>query len=140
MGSSAANNFTRPSEPSPARPPARTEGWTKKGPGEGFLSRGKNVSGMFPGTGPESSPNGGGIGVLWHHVMWHKTIDFIGFFVARPAGLEPATPGLEGRFMGIDSIGLTNRKTNALNAQDTLGTRLAHAEDTLGTRSDFELF
>lgn len=60
--------------------------------------------------------------------------------MARPPGLEPGNPGLEGRFTGADSIGLTDPKCNALSAQDTLATRLAHAEDTLGTRSDFELF
>ena len=88
--------ITSPDPPSRARATAGTHRRrrTKKGPGEGVLNRGENVSGMFPGTGPESGPNGGGIGVLWHHVMCHKTLDFIGFFVAPPAGIEPATPGL----------------------------------------------
>ena len=68
-----------------------------------------------------------------------EAVHFRSKTMARQAGFEPATPGFEGRFTGADSIGLTKRKPNTLNAQDTLALRLAHAEHTLGTRSDFEL-
>ena len=76
----------------PVPPPARTEGWTKKGPGEGFLSRGKNVSGMFPGTGPEAGPNGGGTGEFRYCFDSYWGLDTIDFRSRAPVAQLDRAP------------------------------------------------